>query len=146
MAGLFLENGPLKVTQPLGGKDNTDYLVGLREGAWTELADVVYIDNPVNVGFSYGDSYVSSMRTLADELVNFVDQFVTLFPEYSKPLGSKIYLTGESFGGKYLSIFARKMMIYQENQGNGKVEVGGVIMGNPIISPPIQRLTTHRVA
>jgi len=84
----------------------------VRPGAWSELADVIYIDNPVGVGFSYGDNYVTSMRTLADELVNFMDQLVTLFPEYSVPLGSKIYLAGESFGGKYLSLFGRKMIVF----------------------------------
>ncbi|CDW87058.1 serine carboxypeptidase [Stylonychia lemnae] len=146
MSGLFLENGPLQVTQPDPKLGPDNFLVGLRDGAWTELADVVYIDNPVNTGFSFGDTYVSSMADASAEFVSFIDQFLTLFPEYSLPLGSNLYLTGESFGGKYLVQFGREIIRYQENQGSGKVKLAGIVMGNPLISPPVQRLTTHRVA
>lgn len=43
MFGLFLENGPLRVTKSGSGAD--DYLVGKsNEGSWVDLADMVFID------------------------------------------------------------------------------------------------------
>ncbi|CDW84139.1 kex1 protein precursor [Stylonychia lemnae] len=146
MAGLFLENGPLLITQPNGGKDPDDFLVSIRDGAWTELADVVYIDNPVNTGFSYGNSYINHLDDAASDFVYFIDQFLTLFPEYSVPQGGSYYLAGESFAGKYISIFGRKLVVYEDNQGKGKAYLGGVLMGDPLISAPVQRLSTHKVA
>lgn len=71
MNGLFLENGPLQVTGTT--PDNDDYKVGLRKGSWGDVADVLYLDNPVGTGFSYGDSYVNSVEDAAREFVLFFD-------------------------------------------------------------------------
>jgi carboxypeptidase C (cathepsin A) len=43
MFGLFLENGPLRVSKKGSGDD--DWVLGLaKEGSWLDLGDVVFID------------------------------------------------------------------------------------------------------
>eukprot|EP00347_Sterkiella_histriomuscorum_P012091 403369927 len=144
MNGLFLENGPLQVSGGVSA-DQDDYQVSLRKGSWGDLADILYLDNPVGTGFSYGDSYVSSIEDAAREFVLFFDQFLRTFQEYQSDSGRSITLAGESFGGKYLAAYS-KFLDDHLNTNDIKFNVRNIIMGNPLISPPIQRLMTHQVA
>lgn len=54
-------------------------------GAWDEFANVLFADNPVGTGFSYvdTDSYVSELTDMADQMVQFLEKFYELFPEYA---------------------------------------------------------------
>lgn len=72
---LVLENGPLRITRTGDGPD--DFLLGLtKDGSWTDLADVLYIDQPVGTGFSYGDTYNTRMQEGADDFARFMAAFV----------------------------------------------------------------------
>ena len=62
MFGLFVENGPLKVTRTGTGQD--DFKVEKRE-SWADGYNIVYIDQPTGSGFSFGDSYVEDMHQLS---------------------------------------------------------------------------------
>jgi carboxypeptidase C (cathepsin A) len=65
MFGLFAENGPLRVSRNGTGPD--DFLVDWQDpattgGSWFDVADVLYIDQPVGTGFSYGESLLTTME------------------------------------------------------------------------------------
>lgn len=101
MFGLFLENGPLRVSRKGTGAD--DFVMNLNaEGSWNDFADVIFLDQPVGTGFSYGNSYIDRMEKGADEFVKFVTLFLQKYPEYK---GRDFYITGESYAGKYLPHF-----------------------------------------
>jgi carboxypeptidase C (cathepsin A) len=52
-SGIFIEHGPFRVKKT--GLTNDDYLLTLStDGSWVDIANVVYLDQPVGVGFSYG--------------------------------------------------------------------------------------------
>lgn len=55
------------------------------DGAWDEFANVLFVDNPVGTGFSYvdTDSFVSEITEMADQMVQFLDKFFKIFPEYA---------------------------------------------------------------
>lgn len=55
------------------------------DGAWDEFANVLFVDNPVGTGFSYvdTDSYVTDLPQMADQMVQFLEKFFALFPEYA---------------------------------------------------------------
>lgn len=75
--GLFLEIGPFRM-------QDKDTLVE-NPGSWHEYANLLFIDNPLGTGFSFVDSnqYVKEMDEMAEQLVNFMDKFVEIFPEYA---------------------------------------------------------------
>ena len=129
MTGLFLENGPLRIKKT--GETNDDYILGLNpEGSWVDIADMVYLDQPVGTGFSYGDSFLTSMEDIAEEFMIFMKQFLALYPEYSS---RKFYLTGESFAGQYIPLFATKLI---ENP-DINVNLKALLISNPLASPMV---------
>jgi carboxypeptidase C (cathepsin A) len=102
MFGLFLENGPLRVNKT--GATDDDYTIFLNpEGSWNDVADMLYLDQPIGVGFSYGSPLLTQMQDGADEFVNFMLGFYEVHPDYLKV---PFYITGESYAGKYIPIFA----------------------------------------
>jgi len=109
--GLFAQNGPLQVTRVPNGQDWT-YSVGLAGPGESllEIGDVVYLDQPVGTGFSYGASDIdvlTSMDDVSNEFVNFVDSLVKMYPEYKAP--RKIILMGESTAGKFIPRFTKAL-------------------------------------
>lgn len=69
MFGLFAENGPLRVSR--NGTGANDFLVDWQDpsttpGSWFDVADILYIDQPVGTGFSYGESLLTTMEQAGD--------------------------------------------------------------------------------
>lgn len=52
LSGLFYENGPLRAKKT--GPSNNDFVINISNSSWVDLASIVYVDQPVGVGFSYG--------------------------------------------------------------------------------------------
>ncbi len=67
MFGLFLENGPLRVTRT--GTGSNDYVVSLTDHHWGQVADVVFLDQPVGTGFSYGTPLNERMEQGAEDVL-----------------------------------------------------------------------------
>lgn len=74
MFGLFLENGPLRVERNGTGPD--DFVLKAADGAWTDKYSVVFIDQPVGTGFSYGDSVNTDMLDGSAEFLHFLIEFL----------------------------------------------------------------------
>ena len=149
MFGLFSENGPIRVAR--NGTTNNDFIVSLPrdgQGSWVDEADMVFLDQPVNVGFSYGDSYATTMQQISDEMVNILIQFLyTAYPEYQ---GRDFLITGESYAGKYLPQLATTIHKWNLNQqatgGKQTINLKAALIGDPFVSPIRQRMTTHLIA
>ena len=75
--GVLMEIGPYRVRK--GGN------LEMVDGSWDEFANVLFVDNPVGTGFSYvdTDSYVHELTEMADQFVQFLEKWFTLFPSYS---------------------------------------------------------------
>lgn len=73
----MMEIGPYRVQ-----KDGT---LEYNDGSWDEFANLLFVDNPVGTGFSYvdGDSYVHELTDMASQMIQFLEKFFDLFPEYT---------------------------------------------------------------
>ncbi|GMT33529.1 hypothetical protein PFISCL1PPCAC_28609, partial [Pristionchus fissidentatus] len=72
--------------------------------AWNKIANVLYIDSPRDVGYSYRDSihgpdYVYNNSKTTDDLVLALQSFVSAYPEFRF---RDFFVTGESYGGIYV--------------------------------------------
>lgn len=67
--------------------------------------NMLYVDQPIGTGFSYGDDEATSTVTAAPFVWNFMQAFFDAFPTYeSREFG----LWTESYGGHYGPDFAGK--------------------------------------
>jgi vitellogenic carboxypeptidase-like protein len=124
--GLFVENGPFYVDKNLH--------LNPRKFSWNTKYNVLYIDNPVGTGFSFTDNdmgYAKTQDDVADNLYNALGQFFQLFPHLR---GNFLYLTGESYAGKYIPVLASKLLHQPKPR---QIYLRGVAIGDGFSDPPV---------
>ncbi|KAK2594491.1 carboxypeptidase C [Conoideocrella luteorostrata] len=109
MTGLFMELGPSHI-------DKTGNLVR-NEFSWNSNASVIFLDQPVNTGFSYSNSPVSTTAAAAKDVYALMTLFFEQFPEYAK---QDFHISGESYAGHYIPIFAAEILSHKERNINLK--------------------------
>jgi carboxypeptidase C (cathepsin A) len=75
MIGLFQENGPCQFY-------NGSSTPSLNPYSFNNYANMIYIDQPIGVGFSYGTDSVTSTVTAAPYVWKLIQAFYAQFPEY----------------------------------------------------------------
>ncbi|CAI6361976.1 unnamed protein product [Macrosiphum euphorbiae] len=123
---VFNEHGPFTV--------DAAGVLQTRRHAWTSTHSVLYVDNPVGVGYSFtadDAGYSSNQTDVARNLYAALVQFFTLYPEYRQ---NEFYAAGESYAGKYVP--AVSYAIHQNNPGaQVKINLKGLAIGNGLIDP-----------
>ncbi|KAK8045835.1 carboxypeptidase S1 [Apiospora saccharicola] len=101
MIGLFQENGPCQFY-------NGSSEPSLNPYSFNNFANMLYIDQPVGVGFSYGNDSVDSTVSAAPQVWALLQSFYTQFPQYeSRDFG----IFTESYGGHYGPEFASYIQV-----------------------------------
>lgn len=132
MDGAMMEIGPYRVQ-----KDGT---LKYNDGSWDEFANLLFVDNPVGTGFSYvdGDSYVHELTDMASQMIQFLEKFFALFPEYTM---DDLYIAGESYAGQHIPYIAQAILDRNAKTNKQKWSLSGLIIGNGWISGPEQYLS-----
>ncbi|KIM42879.1 hypothetical protein M413DRAFT_408948 [Hebeloma cylindrosporum] len=128
--GLLLEMGPCSIDMQNLSNNGTIW----NPYSWNAEANIFFLDQPVGVGFSYAD-YGETVETTEDAAKNvhaFVSIFFATFPQFS---GRPLHLSGESYAGRYLPVFASE--IYDKNQiavqeGRPAINLQSVLIGNGV--------------
>ncbi|XP_022158143.1 serine carboxypeptidase II-2 isoform X2 [Momordica charantia] len=101
--------------------------------SWNEVANVIFIDSPVGVGFSYSNTSSDLLnngdkRTAEDSLA-FLLKWFERFPQFK---GREFYITGESYAGHYVpqlsQAIVRNNLLFKEKSINLK----GYMVGNAL--------------
>jgi len=134
--GLLFELGPCNIANE--GKNIT-----ANPFSWTNHANVIFLDQPVNVGYSYADdgTTVNSSPVAGKDVYAFLELFLNRFPKYSS---QPFHIAAESYGGTYAPNFAN--IIYKENKAlalapNPKlkhINLASIILGNGQTDPLVQ--------
>ncbi|KAK1215204.1 hypothetical protein PQX77_022200 [Marasmius sp. AFHP31] len=114
MIGLFEEHGPCSVN-PDGETTR------LNPFSWNNISNMIYIDQPIGTGFSYGTTAVNSTNTAAPF---FWQAFQILFEsgEFSKFKTRELLFTSESYGGHYGPGFVTYFDQQNERIRNGEIQ------------------------
>lgn len=96
--GNFVEIGPL------------DLNMKPRNRTWINHCNVLFLDNPVGVGYSYfGENRTNFVRTneeIGRDLIVFMESFLKAHKEFETV---PLYVFGESYGGKMAVEFAYRL-------------------------------------
>uniref|UniRef100_A0A5F9C3V2 Carboxypeptidase n=1 Tax=Oryctolagus cuniculus TaxID=9986 RepID=A0A5F9C3V2_RABIT len=118
--GLLTEHGPFLI-QPDG------VTLQYNPYSWNLIANVLYIESPAGVGFSYSNDkvYVTNDTEVAQNNYEALKDFFRLFPEYKD---NKLFLTGESYAGIYIPTLA--VLVMEDPSMN----LQGLAVGNGLSS------------
>ncbi|KAH8916134.1 serine carboxypeptidase [Atractiella rhizophila] len=113
MIGLFQELGPCRIK-------NDSSTVVLNPMSWNENSNVMFIDQPVGVGFSYGTTTVGTSQAAAADVWTFLQIFFK-DSTFSKYASNPLAIWTESYGGHYGPEFSKYIL-----DQNDKIAAGTV--------------------
>ncbi|XP_051753716.1 lysosomal protective protein isoform X2 [Ctenopharyngodon idella] len=118
--GLLTEHGPFLIQDDGATLEYNPY-------SWNKIANVLYLESPAGVGFSYSDDkkYTTNDTEVAMNNYLALKTFFKLFPEFSK---NEFFLTGESYGGIYIPTLAEVVM------EDSSINLKGIAVGNGLSS------------
>ncbi|GMF47483.1 unnamed protein product [Phytophthora fragariaefolia] len=133
MFALLTENGPCTIQPDLSTK--------LNPYSWNNNANVIWLDQPTGVGFSFGSPADKDYNetNVGENIYWFLQGFLSQHPQYR---GREFFVTGESYGGHYVPAAAH--YIWSKNKVENVVgqvpdmNLQGFAIGNGLTNPVIQ--------
>eukprot|EP00210_Caulerpa_lentillifera_P004885 g4661.t1 len=128
--GLFLENGPYEIQEDLS--------LCWKEYGWDVGHNIVFVEQPIGVGYSYSSSsedQVTTEEQVGDNMVQFFYAFLKAHPELAK---KDLFISGESFGGHYLPAIAKSILKANAEKKEIHLNLKATIIGNPWTNPASQ--------
>lgn len=138
LVALFGENGPYIIRDDLS--------LQLNPYSWNANASIIFIDQPVNTGFSYGeegDYGAFSEENVGDNLYEFLHGFYRAFPKYAQ---LPFIITGESYAGHYIPAFGARVVRGNREGIYPKVNLHALAIGNGLVNPYVQYAEYHPYA
>lgn len=129
--GEFFELGPSMITKNLTMERNPY--------SWNEAATVIFLDQPVNVGYSYSSQRVGESTVAGEDVYSFLEILFDALPQYA---GLPFHISGESYAGKYLPAIGGAILNHPERTFN----LSSALIGNPITDPAIQAFSSVAMA
>jgi len=129
--GLLTEMGPFK--------PNADGMLVVNDYRWNKIANMIFIEQPAGVGFSwtkqtldYGDALAAS------DNADFIEGWLTSFSNYQS---NDFYIASESYGGHYMPTLTQELF----NRGTVKT-FKGMMVGNPLTWMPYRNYGQYATA
>lgn len=124
--GASEEIGPFRINK-------TSSALYLNPFSWNKLANLLFLESPAGVGFSYTNTSSNLKDTgdkrTAEDSLTFLIKWLERFPQYKN---RELYIAGESYAGHYIPQLAKK--IYDFNKGVTKkpINLKGFLVGNAV--------------
>lgn len=123
LTGLFAELGPSFINEKIEPVYN--------EYSWNSNASVIFLDQPVNVGYSYSRSPVSDTVSAGKDVYALLSLFFKQFPEYAS---QDFHIAGESYAGHYIPVFASEILSHKKRN----INLQSVLIGNGLTDAETQ--------
>ncbi|GME64799.1 putative serine carboxypeptidase protein [Neofusicoccum parvum] len=123
LSGLLTENGPFTWESGTYAPVQNPY-------TWVNLTNMLWVEQPVGVGFSQGEPDITNELELAKEFAGFYKSFVDTFDAH----GSKVYITGESYAGFYVPYVANEFL---NRNDTDYYNLAGIAINDPIIGDEV---------
>ena len=125
LLGFMTEQGPFR--------PDADGNIQANLYAWNKIANMVFLEQPVGVGFSYSevkDDYRIGDKQAAQDNLATILAFFEKFPHFNH---TALYITSESYGGHYMPTWADAIIKYNDAQeySQDRINFKGFAVGNP---------------
>jgi carboxypeptidase C (cathepsin A) len=121
------EHGPMTI--------GTDGNFHINEYSWNRAANMIYLEAPGDVGFSYIDSNLDYEKYINDDIAanDNLQALLNFFQKFPSMKGKDFYISGESYGGIFVPMLAYNIIQYNKNLPESKkINLKGVIIGNGV--------------
>uniref|UniRef100_A0A1J3JJF6 Carboxypeptidase n=1 Tax=Noccaea caerulescens TaxID=107243 RepID=A0A1J3JJF6_NOCCA len=101
--------------------------------AWNKLANLLFLESPAGVGFSYtnttSDLYTTGDQRTAEDAYRFLVNWFERFPQYKH---RDFYIVGESYAGHFVPQLSK--LVHERNKGfkNPALNLKGFMVGNAV--------------
>ncbi|GMH20353.1 hypothetical protein Nepgr_022194 [Nepenthes gracilis] len=123
--GASEEIGPFRINK-------TGSSLYLNKFSWNSAANLLFLETPAGVGFSYtnksSDFLDTGDRRTARDSLEFLIRWMDRFPRYKH---RALYLTGESYAGHYVPQLAREIISYNA-KSREPLNLKGIMVGNAV--------------
>ncbi|GAV75573.1 Peptidase_S10 domain-containing protein [Cephalotus follicularis] len=130
LSGLVYEIGPLTFDYETFNGSLPSFVIN--PYAWTNIANIIFLDAPVGTGFSYSttqEGYRSTDTLSSKSTYEFIRKWVTDHPQFSK---NPLYIAGDSYSG----VIVPMVTLHIANGNNAKLKphlsLQGYMLGNPV--------------
>jgi len=136
MVGGMNEQGPFTLAFRSDGSPG--YELKRNPYSWNEGAHLVFVEQPIRVGFSVAAANARRIKDegeISQDFARFVKSFLTVFDEFQ---GAEVFITGESYAGMYIPYMASYILKHQSKSnllGEININLKGVAIGNGAIDP-----------
>ncbi|KAL5774976.1 hypothetical protein ACOSP7_012533 [Xanthoceras sorbifolium] len=124
--GASEEIGPFRINR-------TGSSLYLNKYSWNREANLLFLESPAGVGFSYTNTSVnledSGDSRTAEDALTFLIRWMSRFPQYKY---RELYIAGESYAGHYVPQLAKKIHDYNKAYLRPIINLKGFIVGNAV--------------
>lgn len=124
VTGLLFELGPSSI--------NKDLKPVYNPYSWNSNASVIFLEQPLGVGFSYCDEKVASTNIADKDVYIFLELFFESSPQLRK---NDFHIAGESYAGHYIPQIAHEIVIENPDR---TFNLSSILIGNGITDPLVQ--------
>ncbi|KAI8805394.1 Alpha/Beta hydrolase protein [Cladochytrium replicatum] len=135
--GLLMELGPCRVAE--GGNSTVFNKYG-----WNNYANIIFIDHPANVGWSYSDNEKTVPKTSEQDAQDLYIFFQILYQVVPELQLLDFHISGESYAGHYIPNFANEVVSQNDQIDDPEedwrvyIPLKSVLIGNGITDALIQ--------
>ncbi|XP_075670872.1 serine carboxypeptidase-like 25 isoform X1 [Castanea sativa] len=123
--GASEEIGPFRINKTASGLYYNKF-------SWNTLANLLFLETPAGVGFSYSnqssDLFNTGDRRTAKDSLEFLLRWLDRFPRYKQ---REVYITGESYAGHYVPQLAKEITMYNKHSKH-PINLKGIMVGNAV--------------
>ncbi|MBA0674672.1 hypothetical protein Goari_016255, partial [Gossypium aridum] len=124
LIGAMTELGPFRV-------NNDGETLFRNNFAWNNVANVIFLESPAGVGFSYSNTSSDYQHTgdksTARDAYTFLINWLERFPQYKT---RDFYITGESYAGHYVPQLAYTIFLNNKKANQTLINLKGIAVGN----------------
>jgi cathepsin A (carboxypeptidase C) len=129
---LLTENGPCTV-------NNDGTSTSVYPYSWTESAHVLWLDQPANVGYSYGQDNDTNQEMISEDAYYFFQAFFQS-ENGQKYKNNPLFIVGQSYAGHFVPAVAHRIWRGNKDVKEGLLSLNlqGLAVGNGMTNPEIQ--------